>query len=474
MPDYIFRSMLGHSFRTFAPLKFVAISSPHTDLQVEITSRQILKIALPISLALFVPQINFVTNNIFLSGLGETELGTAGITGVFYLVFALVGNGLNSGLQGLIARRAGENRPAEIGKLFGQSIWIGMFFAISGILLTYLFAPFFLTASLRSPTVQTEAINFLKIRILGVPFLYLFQLCNAFLVGTNNSRYMKFAFFIEATLNIFLDYVLIYGHFGFPELGFNGAAVASVIAEVVALLVVFGIIVYKKMHTRFGLFTHLSFNKTLAGLIFKQSSPLVLQFLLSILAWLLFYILIEHHGERQLAISNTMRNIFGLFGIFVWAFASTSNAMVSNIIGQGKKDEVEMLIRKIVKLSFSFTLFLCILLNLFPDIFLSVFGRDKSFVADAIPVIRMVSIGVLCMSIATVWLNAVTGTGNTRINLLIEVITIFLYSIYIWLVLKVWNLSLVWAWGSELLYWGVLFTLSFLYIRSGRWRKKVI
>jgi Na+-driven multidrug efflux pump len=139
-------------------------------------------------------------------------------------------------------------------------------------------------------------------------------------------------------------------------------------------VVVFGIIIYKKMHRRFGLFIHLPFNKTLAGLIFKQSSPLVLQFLLSIMAWLLFYILIEHHGERQLAISNTMRNIFGLFGIFVWAFASTSNAMVSNIIGQGKKDEVERLIGKIVKLSFSFTLFLCILLNLFPELFLSVFG----------------------------------------------------------------------------------------------------
>jgi Na+-driven multidrug efflux pump len=90
-----------------------------------------------------------------------------------------------------------------------------MFFAAAGILLTYLFAPFFLTASLRSSTVQTEAIQFLKIRIWGIPFLYLFQLGNAFLVGTNNSRYMKYAFFIEATLNIFLDYVLIYGHLGF-------------------------------------------------------------------------------------------------------------------------------------------------------------------------------------------------------------------------------------------------------------------
>jgi len=463
----------GHFFFVGLPA-FMSTTVAPNNLQVEISNRQILKIALPISLAMLVPQINFVTNNVFLGGLGETELGTAGITGVFYLIFALVGNGLNSGLQGLIARRAGENRPGEIGKLFGQATWIAMFFAFVGIVITLFAAPYFLSSTLQSGTVQDEAISFLKIRIWGLPFLYLFQLGNAFLVGSNNSRYMKYAFFIEAILNIFLDYVLIYGHWGFPELGFNGAAVSSVIAEIVAVLVVFSIISYKKFQHRFGLFAHFRFNKPMASLIFRQSSPLVLQFLLSIVAWLLFYILIENKGERPLAISNTMRNIFGLFGIFVWAFASTSNAMVSNIIGQGKKDKVPVLIRKIVRLSLGFTFLLCLLLNLFPDIFLSVFGRDETFISEAIPVIRMVSVGVLAMSVATVWLNAVTGTGNTRMNLFIELVAISLYSAYVWLALKVWDLSLVWAWASELLYWTVLFILSFLYIRSGKWKKKVI
>ncbi len=452
----------------------MANTTANTDLRVQISNRQVLKIALPISLAMLVPQINFVTNNIFLSNLGETILGTAGITGVFYLIFALVGNGLNSGLQGLIARRAGENRPEEIGKLFGQSIWMAMFFAAAGIVITYLFAPYFLTASLRSPIVQTEAIQFLKIRILGLPLLYLFQMSNAFLVGTNNSRYMKYAFITGAGLNIFLDYVLINGHLGFPKLGFHGAAVASIIAEAVSLLVVTGIIFYKKMHRRFGLFTHLSFDRSLASLIFRQSSPLVLQWLLSVVAWMLFFILIEHYGPLPLAISNIMRNIFGVFGIFSWAFASTSNAMVSNIIGQGKKDKVEMLIKKIMLLSFCFTFFLCLLINIFPQMFLSIFHFNSEFVGEAIPVIRIVTVGMLCMSVATVWLNAVTGTGNTKTNLYIEIAAIILYSIYIWLALDVWKLSLVWAWASELLYWASLFILSFLYIRSGKWKGKVI
>jgi multidrug resistance protein, MATE family len=446
----------------------------NTDLRVGISNRQILKIALPISLAMLVPQINFVTNNIFLSNLGETILGTAGITGVFYLIFALVGNGLNSGLQGLIARRAGENRPEEIGKLYGQSIWLAMFFAIGGILITYLFAPYFLKASLHSPLVQSEAIRFLKIRIWGLPLLYLFQMSNAFLVGTNNSRYMKYAFITGAGLNIFLDYVLINGHLGFPKLGFNGAAIASIIAEAIALLVVTTIIIYNKKHLYFGLFTHLSFNKSLASLIFRQSSPLVLQWLISVVAWQIFFILIEHYGERPLAISNIMRNIFGVFGIFSWAFASTTNAMVSNIIGQDKKDKVEMLVKKIMLLSFGFTFFLCLLINFFPDLFLSIFHFNKEFIGEAIPVIRIVTIGMLGMSIATVWLNAVTGTGNTRINLLIEITAIIFYFIYIWLILEVLKLSLVWAWSSELLYWTSIFILSFFYIRNGKWKKKVI
>ena len=81
------------------------------DLRMEVTRGHILKLALPISAAILVPQINFFTNNIFLGWLGRPELGAAGVTGVYYLIFGAIGFGLNNGLQALIARRAGENRP---------------------------------------------------------------------------------------------------------------------------------------------------------------------------------------------------------------------------------------------------------------------------------------------------------------------------------------------------------------------------
>src|SRR5215210_6374690 len=109
-------------------------------LQVAVSTKQILKIALPISLALMVPQFNFIVNNIFLGHLSEQALATASITGVYYLIFSSVGFGLNNGLQMLIARRAGENRPQEIGTLFNQGVLIALVLAMLSIGITYTLA----------------------------------------------------------------------------------------------------------------------------------------------------------------------------------------------------------------------------------------------------------------------------------------------------------------------------------------------
>jgi Na+-driven multidrug efflux pump len=209
-------------------------------------------------------------------------------------------------------------------------------------------------------------------------------------------------------------------------------------------------------------------------LILVQSAPLVLQFTISIAAWNFFYVLVEHHGRQALAISNTMRNIFGLFGVFVWAFGSATNAMVSNIIGQGMEDRVHELIGRILKWSMGMAMLVAIFLNLFPRAFLSIYGQDPAFTDAAIPVLRVVSVALIMMSFSVIWLNSVTGTGNTRINLWIEAITIFFYSIYVYLVLERWHGSLVLGWISEWLYWGCMFSMSYFYMQSGRWKGKVI
>jgi Na+-driven multidrug efflux pump len=78
-------------------------------------------------------------------------------------------------------------------------------------------------------------------------------------------------------------------------------------------------------------------------------------------------------------------------------------------------------------------------------------------------------VAILMMSVSTVCLNAVTGTGNTKINLMIEMITIVMYIVYVYLVMEVYNLSIAWGWGSEWVYWTSIFIMSFAYLKSGKW-----
>jgi MATE family multidrug resistance protein len=442
------------------------------ELKVGTGYRQILNLALPISLAMVVPQINFITNNIFLSGLGERELASAGITGVYYLIFAVIGNGLNNGLQSLIARRAGQNLPKEIGKIFFHGVWIALAIAAIGIAVTYLLAPTILRATIHDQETATQVIDFLLIRIWGLPLLYLYIMRNALLVGTNQTKFLVWGTLSEALINILFDYGLIYGKLGLPQIGFNGAAYASIIAEGTGLFVIYLVIHLKGIHKSFAFFEDVRWDGSTAKLILTKSSPLIAQYGISIISWEYFYILIEHHGERALAISNTMRNIFGLFGIFSWAFASAANTMVSNIIGQGKENEVLPLIRRIVKMSFTISFVLFVFLNIFPEWFLSFYGQSEEFIKEGIPVIQVVSVALLMMSFGTIWLNSVTGTGNTSVNLFIELVTIVVYCVYVYVVLEVWNLPITWGWGSEWVYWLSMFSMAFFYMRSERWKNK--
>lgn len=440
-------------------------------LQVGTSYRQILKIAMPISLALLVPQLNFITNAVFLGHLSEEALATASITGVYYLIFGGIGFGLNNGLQTLISRRAGENRPKEIGSIFQQGIFITLCISAIGILFTYFIAPLIFKAAIQSQQIYTDVNAFLRIRMWGLPFLFIYQMRNALLVGINRSSLLIIGTAAEAFANIFFDYTLIFGQFGMPRLGFNGAAYASVIAEFTGMFAIFLVIRAKGIGHEFSLFNGFAFNRQITYRILQLSGPLIFQMAISVISWFFFYLLIEHQGQTSLAISNTMRNVFGFFGVFNWAFASAANTMVSNIIGQEKKEVVFGLIKKIMTMSMGVSLIFCLLLNFFPGVYFAAFGQGQGFTAEGTPVLRVVSLALVCSAAAAVWLNAVTGTGKSKVTFFIELAAIILYCIYVYIVLEVKKMSITWAWSSELLYWVTLFSLSFFYIRSGKWKR---
>ncbi len=441
---------------------------------LEPTAKQAFKLALPIALSILVPQINFITNNIFLGHLNLDALGVAGITGVYYLIFAVMGNGLVNGLQSIISRRSGANRIHEIGGIYQHGLILALGIALCGIILTWFFAEPILSLTLHDEEHVQMCVSFLKQRIWGLPLLYLFQVNNILLISTNKSKLILFGSMSETFSNIFFDYCLIFGHFGFSALGFDGAAVASVLSEGIGACTVIIVIVFTATYKPFQLWQKLDFSFETIRTILNQSLPLIAQYTISIISWEFFYILIEHHGKLALSVSNVMRNLFGLFGCITWGFASASNTMVSNLIGQGKQEKVLPLVKLLIKLSLGVTCIFVLLLNIAPGLLMRAYGQDEAFIAAAIPVARIISVGLLIMSVGTVLMNAVVGTGNSKFNLVTELFAISLYVIYVYLVLENFNLSISIGWMSEWLYWTSLLLPSLWYMRSMRWKGKVI
>jgi putative MATE family efflux protein len=444
------------------------------NLGVAATTRQIIKLAAPISLAILIPQLNFFTNTVFLGKLGERELGVNGITGVFYLILSMIGYGLSSGIQIQMARRAGEGDKKGLAQLLANGAMLSALFSLGLMMVTLWMVPLLFGFSLQDNDNFSLSVNFIYIRVWGLPFLMITQLLSSFFISISRSRMLIYGSVVATFVNIALDYMLIFGKGGMPALGFHGAAVASVIAEVAACLVMVAIFFLRGLHHTYPLFNFRHFDLELSRRSLGVAAPLIVQFMFSIGGWLVFFFFVEHLGGQSLAASQVLRNIFGIVSVGTWALATTCNTMVSNIIGQGRQKDVMAMIKKISKLSFIYSTVICVVMLLFAREFLSVYTADEALIQFSLPSLRVIIVATLVMSLSTVVFNGVVGTGNTLVNLTMEVTCVGLYLVYCYFVILVWKSPLYLCWGSEFVYWFTLLCGSVLYLKSGRWKGKEI
>jgi multidrug resistance protein, MATE family len=443
-------------------------------MQYTATNRQILKLAAPISLSLLIPQISFMANAVFLGQLGQMELVVNGLTSIFYLLLTYIGFGLSNGIMVLLSRRAGENDMKGMSRTFINGIFLSALTSLLLMMLSFWFTPLLFGYSLKDDSIFYNTIDFLYLRIWGLPFLMLTQMVNAFYIATNRSRLLIYGALFANVVNVLLDYGLIFGKWGMPQMGLKGAAVASIAAEVIFCFVMYALFFLKGLHRKFPVISYLQFDSKITMQTLKVSAPLILQYVFSIGGWQIFYIYVEHLGVTQLAASHILRSVLGIVSIGTWALASTCNTMVSNIIGQGKQEEVIPLVKKVIRISFIYTIGISLFLFLFPSTFLSAYTGDVSVIEMGIRSLRVLAVSSMIMCISTIFYNAVIGTGNTLINLVIEVFCVSVYVVYITIVVERLRAPLHVAWFSEFVYWGCLLLTAGGYLFSGRWKNKVI
>lgn len=435
--------------------------------------KKIWAISAPIMLSLLAQNIVSITDTAFLGRVGEIELGASALAGLYYFCFYMVGFGFGSGLQIVVSRRKGEGNENAIGTVIDNGIYFLFLLAAFLIIISFLFAPSFFAFSVSSEAILNQSVVFLNYRIWGLFFAFCNIVFRSFFVGIATTRYLTYNAIIMAGLNIILDYVLIFGKFGFPEMGLKGAAIASVISEAGAALFFVIIVLRNKKLKVYRLFHFLKPQLQVIYSILKISVFIMLQFFISLGAWFAFFLIIEKTGERSLAISNVIRSIYMLLMIPVWGYCSAVSSLVSSSIGEGKNHEVIAIIKRVTIMSFISTSLLVAIVGIFPEFSLSVYTNDINFIKDGIASLYVVLGATLLFSLTMIAFNAISGTANTNISMYIEIITIIIYlasaSIFAFYFGKA---EIIWC--SEFIYYFITGSLSFLYLWKGNWRNKTI
>lgn len=438
------------------------------------TYRSIWNLSYPIILSIIAQNIITVIDTAFLGRVGEVELGASAIGGLFYFSLFMLGFGFGTGAQILMARRNGEQRFCQVGKIFDHTMYFFVLMGVVLILLNYLFSTIFLKYFISSDAIYESSVVYLNIRMWGVMFALTNVAFRAYFVGITKTSLLGYGAAIMAIVNVVLDYLLIFGHFGFPEMGIAGAAIASVISEGVASLFFVLATIFDPANRKYHIFRLPKFDKDIIVRTWNISVFIMLQNFVSVVGWFLFFLVIEQTGERPLAISNIIRSLYMTLMIHIWAFSSSVNTLVSNTIGAGASYLVMPIVRKVNMLSSLITLVVILISVSFPEFLIRIYTDDPELIAGAKPVLYVVTGAVLPLALSVNWFSGVSGTARTSTALLIEVVCIVIYLIYIFLITFHFRLSLPVIWTSEYVYIVTLGFSSYFYLKFGKWQNKII
>jgi putative MATE family efflux protein len=435
----------------------------------DISYKKIWTVAYPIIIGSVAQNLINVTDTAFLGRVGEIELGASALGGMFYFVLIMLGLGFGTAAQIIMARRYGEGTFALIGKTFDHVLYFMLPLSAISFLLLYFLSPYILRPIVESDLIYAATIDFIDFRMYGIVFAFGQILFRSFYIGIANTRIITYSTVVMAVVNIILDYGLIFGKLGMPEMGLQGAALASVIAEACAVVYLWA---YTKSQDKiriYGLFGFAAFDRQLFRRNFKLAYPLMIQNFLGLSVWFAFFLLVEKMGEQELAISNIIRSVYIVLMIPVWGFAAAANSLVSYLIGLKQESQVFRLIGRIILLSNGGVLFFVILSFLFPAQIISIYTNDPDLISKTIPVLYVVTLGAMALSAGFVVFNGMLGTGKTQIGLLIEIAVLVLYIVFVYFLINHFQANVAQVWISELVYGLLLASFSWLYLRYGKW-----
>ena len=431
-------------------------------------------IALPILVSLFVQNLINITDTAFMGRVGQVELGASALAGVLYLAFYMVTFGFSTGAQILMARRNGEGKYQAPGPIMGQGTLFLVIFSALLVGASLVWTPQLLKLLISSPAVCRAGEDYMEYRIFGLLFTSIGVMFRAFFVAITRTWVLMVNAVIMTVANVVFNYIFVFGNLGAPQMGIAGAALGSILAEASAALhfVLYTLFYVDREKYRLNGFHFESFR--IIREILNVSVWSMILYFLTIGTWFLFFVAVEHLGELPLAISNIIRSTSTLLFMPVNAFGATACTLVSNAMGAHRVDDVMPIVRRIVKMCYAIVLPLIALLCLFPQWILLIYTNDSALIADCTGSVYVMSSFYLLSVPGNLLFQAVSGTGDTRMAFLIEMITIVFYTLAIYWIIVVSRVNISFCWTVEYVYWGFKLLLSIFFFKKANWRAKKI
>ena len=439
--------------------------------KIGISFGDIWKLSFPIMLGSATQNIIALSDSLFLYGRSEAEFAAVGFVSVFYLFITAIGFGFSRGGQMLISRRWAEGAKRLVGSTFRTMLVFEWIIALILFLAMHFLCPVFFYYILDTESLADFGLEYIRYRSWGIFFSFTGISWIAYYSGIGRTKIIAVVTIFLAIVNLILNYSLIYGKFGLPEMGIAGAGLASTLAEMAAFIL-FLIYFLKDKNTReFQLLRITRVDRKLVKTLLYVSFPFVIQFVSSIGSWLFFFGMIENMGQRALAVSNLVRIVYIVLSIPSWGFATGVQTIVGKCIGAGYLKRVVLATNKTVILNWMITLAIALPVLLIPwDQMTEGKSYNFAMLSEAQPIFIIVLGIIICFSAGSIYHSAIMAAGAMWAGLRIQLLTIVLYLAATYYFVNHLQVSLAWVWSLEVFYWFLLGSLSFFLLLRGRWK----
>lgn len=437
--------------------------------------REVLRLALPLVVSTGSWSLMHFVDRMFLLWHSTEAMAAAMPAGLLHFMLVCFPLGMAMYVNAFVAQYQGANQPEKIGQAVWQGARIGLV-ATPLYLLTIPLAPRIFEFAGHGPEIASLEVVYYQVLTFGAGGMLTSAAFSAFFTGRGETRVVMLVDCSAVGLNLVLDYIWIFGHCGFPAMGIEGAAWATVVAQWVKVLVYWRLMMTPAHCRKYQLVAGRSFNAALMRRIFRYGGPNGLQLLVEVSAFSLFILLVGRLGVEAMTATTLAFNVNSVAFIPMMGLGIAVTTMVGQQLGRDRPDMAAQATWTAFGMALLYMGTMAALYLLVPDLFLLGHAAGVSAAEFAelrnvtIVLLRFVAVYCLFDAAWIIFTGAIKGAGDTRFILVTTLVVSPLPVLAGWLGITCFGWGLLWcwivltAWISSL---GLVYTCRFL---QGRWR----